>query len=100
MGGERRCCWRWFAVVAPRPRRNQRRSRDREDRESRAPSVAEGVEGASAGSRRERVFRFKRIIGDRLRSRSLEGQNTEAMIGVKLLNRMTALGMPDSVAVG
>ncbi len=44
------------------------------------------------------MFRFKRIIGDRLRSRSPERQQTEAKIGVNILNRMTTLGLtPNSV---
>jgi hypothetical protein len=54
--------------------------------------------GANQQARAENgMFRFKRIIGDRLRSRSPERQQTEAMIGVNILNRITALGMPDSV---
>jgi hypothetical protein len=47
----------------------------------------------------ERDVRFKRIVGDRLRSRSQQGQRTEAMIGVNILNRMTKLGMPQSAAI-
>jgi hypothetical protein len=54
--------------------------------------------GAHQQARAENaMFRFKRIIGDRLRSRSSERQQTEAMIGVNILNRITTLGMPDSV---
>jgi len=45
------------------------------------------------------MYRFKQILGPRLRSRSEEGQQREAMIGVNILNRMTELGMPESVAV-
>jgi hypothetical protein len=45
------------------------------------------------------MFRYKRIIGDRLRSRSSEGQRIEGLIGVNILNRMTVLGMPESVAI-
>ena len=45
------------------------------------------------------MYRYKRIIGDRLRSRSSDGQRVEAMIGVNILNRMTMLGMPDSEAI-
>ena len=56
--------------------------------------------GAHQQARAENaMFRYKRIIGDRLRSRSPERQQTEAMIGVNILNRMTTLGMPDSVAI-
>jgi len=56
--------------------------------------------GAHQQARAENaMFRFKGIIGDRLRSRSPEQQQTEAMIAVNILNRMTTLGMPESVAV-
>ena len=45
------------------------------------------------------MFRYKSIIGDRLRARRLETQTTEAAIAVNVLNRMTSLGKPKSVAV-
>jgi len=41
--------------------------------------------------------RLKRIFGGGLRSRLFENQRTEAMIALNLLNRMTALGMPNSI---
>ncbi|MEH6578993.1 MAG: IS5/IS1182 family transposase, partial [Amphritea sp.] len=41
--------------------------------------------------------RYKAIIGPRLRARSLDGQRTEAAIGVAALNRMLAVGRPKSV---
>ena len=56
--------------------------------------------GANQQARAENgMYRFKQILGPRLRSRSEEGQRKEAMIGVNILNRMTELGMPESVAV-
>ena len=45
------------------------------------------------------MFRYKRIIGDALRGKTLATQTTEAKIGVLVDNRMTALGMPVSVPV-
>ncbi len=42
------------------------------------------------------VFRYKAIIGRRLRARTLPGQKTEAKVGCSVLNRMTRLGMPVS----
>jgi len=45
------------------------------------------------------MFRYKRIVGDRLRTRTFERQKREAMIGVSVINRMTALGMPESRAI-
>ena len=43
------------------------------------------------------VYRYKTIIGRRLRARTLPNQRTEAKIGCNVLNRMTGLGMPISV---
>lgn len=40
------------------------------------------------------ISRFKRIIGGRLRTRSLPAQRVEAGIGVSILNKMARLGMP------
>lgn len=45
------------------------------------------------------IFRLKTIFGDRLSSRTLEGQTTEARLWCKALNTMTALGMPDAYPV-
>jgi hypothetical protein len=42
------------------------------------------------------VFRYKAIIGQRLRARILPSQKTEARVGCAVLNRMTGLGMPVS----
>ena len=44
------------------------------------------------------MFRFKTLVGDSLRSRTFDQQNTEILIGVALLNQMTDLGIPASVA--
>jgi len=40
------------------------------------------------------IFRYKAIIGNKLRSRTFENQNTETKIAVQILNRMAQLGMP------
>jgi hypothetical protein len=45
------------------------------------------------------IFRLKTIFSDRLRSRLMETQTTEARIRCVALNRMTSLGMPESYAV-
>ena len=42
------------------------------------------------------VFRYKAIIGRTMRSRTLQGQRVEARVGCRILNTMTALGMPES----
>jgi hypothetical protein len=43
------------------------------------------------------VFRYKAILGQRMRSRSLGSQRAEVRLACKILNTMTGLGMPDSV---
>jgi IS5 family transposase len=45
-------------------------------------------------------FRYKAIIGDRLRARLSDGQRVETVIACNILNRMTELGRPVSLAVG
>jgi hypothetical protein len=45
------------------------------------------------------INRFKQVIGDRLRAQSDEGQRTEIVIGVKVLNRMLGFGRPTYVRV-
>ncbi len=38
--------------------------------------------------------RYKTIVGGKLRSKDTDNQNTEIQIGVRILNRMRALGIP------
>jgi Transposase DDE domain len=45
------------------------------------------------------VFRFKTIFGDRLQTRQIDNQFKELMLKSAILNRMTHLGMPDSVKI-
>lgn len=42
------------------------------------------------------MYRYKRIIGERVRARIFQSQQAEAAIGCKILNRMAKLGMPES----
>ena len=42
------------------------------------------------------MYRHKHLIADRLRAKHLEAQKREAQIAVKVINRMTALGRPES----
>jgi hypothetical protein len=46
------------------------------------------------------MFRFKRLFGGRLWAWSLMPQRTEAVVKCAVLNRMTQLGMPETVRVG
>jgi hypothetical protein len=43
------------------------------------------------------MSRYKALIGPRLRARGFAAQQTEAAVGVAVLNRMLAAGRPDSV---
>jgi len=56
--------------------------------------------GAHQQARAENAMsRYKRIIGDSLRSRTGPTQETEARIGARILNIMTGLGRPVSEAI-
>jgi hypothetical protein len=44
-------------------------------------------------------FRYKSIIGSKLRVRHPKSQKSEALMACNILNRMTALGMPKSLAM-
>jgi IS5 family transposase len=45
-------------------------------------------------------FRYKSIVGDRLRARHPKSQEAEAIIACNILNRMIAMGRPEPVAIG
>jgi hypothetical protein len=46
------------------------------------------------------MYRFKMLFGGRLWARGVETQRTEARVKCAALNRMTQLGMPETVCVG
>ncbi len=57
--------------------------------------------GYSKRSKVETMFyRYKTILGSAMRARRLSTQRVEAMIACKILNTMTALGMPDGHMLG
>ncbi|KIE04207.1 hypothetical protein NF27_JA00030, partial [Candidatus Jidaibacter acanthamoeba] len=43
------------------------------------------------------IYRYKTIIGAKLKSRKWDNQDAETLLGCYMLNRMTTLGMPKSV---
>jgi len=45
------------------------------------------------------MFRYKTIIGNKLKSRKDENQQIEARLGCSILNKMASLGMPISKKV-
>lgn len=46
------------------------------------------------------MLRYKTLIGPSLRSRTFDRQKAEAAVGVRCINRFTALGMPASIRIG
>ena len=46
------------------------------------------------------MFRFKQLFGGRLWARRHATQRTEALVKCTVLNRMTQLGMPETVRIG
>ena len=46
------------------------------------------------------MFRYKILFGGRLWARGLDTQRTEARVKCSVLNRMTQLGMPETMRVG
>lgn len=45
------------------------------------------------------MFRFKTLLGGHLKSRNFQNQTTETRIKVKILNKISALGMPKSLLI-
>ena len=45
-------------------------------------------------------FRYKSIIGEALRARTPGGQSAESVVACNVLNRLTALGRPESYRIG
>ena len=46
------------------------------------------------------IYRYKQIIGPEMRARTLAGQRVEHRIGCEIVNRIAALGMPDTHCIG
>lgn len=96
------------AVIPPRSgtcivRKNPspgQEQRNRLIRERRAAGGKKAWKKSSGYHRRSLVethmFRQKVILGDRLHNRCFKNQKTEAALRANILNRMTALGMPQS----
>jgi hypothetical protein len=45
-------------------------------------------------------FRYKTIIGGRIRARHPQSQEAEVVMACNILNRVTGLGSPESFALG
>ena len=90
---------------ATRSRQQRSRSRARDCTISRIKEVGRRQWKKGSGYHRQaRVentfFRYKTIVGPRLRARNPESQQAEAIIACNILNRMIALGRPESFAIG
>jgi len=95
-----------FAIIPPRsgtcivkknpsPGEEQRNRLVRERRKLGGKKAWKKISGYHRRSLVEtHMFRLKTILGGSLRSRTIAHQKTEARIMVKILNGMTALGMP------
>ena len=84
------------AKLGPKSAQNKERNRNIRARRRLGKRKWGATSGYNQRSLVENTFsRYKRIIGPNMRSRRLATQRVEAQIGVKILNRMTALGMPD-----
>ena len=86
------------------PRRREPRSAARDREIARIRRVGRRRWKTESGYHRQgRVenafFRFKSIVGGRLRARQGDTRATEALIACNVLNRMFELGMPRSVAI-
>ncbi len=97
-------------VVVPPTRsarvtRGQLRSRARDRTIKRVKKIGRRQWKKESGYHRQaRVentfFRYKSILGDRLRARCSESREAEALIACNILNRMTLLGKPASYLIG
>jgi hypothetical protein len=57
--------------------------------------------GYSKRNKVETTFRrYKAIVGPAMRARGLVSQRVEARMGCRILNTVTALGMPDGEMIG
>ncbi len=112
--GERR----HFRLITP-PQKNSRTSRER--RVNKKKASPEAVEKRDAVIQRSRelgraawkvetgyhrrslaetgMFRIKRLLGNRLTAKTFEHQKVEVAIWCQIINKMTELGMPVSVAI-
>ena len=87
-----------LAPASPTTRQRNRNIRSRARLGKRAWHTASGY---SKRAKVETTFsRYKHILGPAMRARKLASQRVEARIGCKILNTMTALGMPESQTVG
>jgi len=89
------------AQISPKSATTRERNRNIRSRARLGKRTWHKQSGYSKRSKAETTFyRYKTIVGCAMRARRLVSQRVEATIGCKILNKMAALGMPDSLMVG
>ena len=109
---------RGFKMITP-PQRNSRTSKERTRNKKKVSAEAvqardEAILGVRALGRaawkvavgyhkrslaETAMYRIKTLLGHRLSTKTIEHQKVEATIWCKIINKMTCLGMPESVAI-
>jgi IS5 family transposase len=109
---------RKFKMIAP-PQRNAKTSKERSSNKKKASEAAvkkrdEAIKGVREKGRKEwkievgyhkrslaetAMFRIKKLFGNRLTTRITEHQKTEIAIWCRAINKMTSLGMPQTVRI-
>jgi len=88
------------AQLAPRSPTTRERNRNIRSRARLGKRKWHTTSGYCKRAKVETTFsRYKQILGPAMRARKLASQRVEARIGCRILNRMTALGMPESKSV-
>ena len=92
------------SISATRSRRRRSRSSARDRTIMRVKEIGRRQWKKESGYHRQaRVentfFRYKSIVGDRLRARHPKSQEAEAIIACNVLNRMIAIGRPESLVI-
>ncbi len=89
------------AKVSRRRRRSRARDRTITDVKTLGRRRWKKEAGYHRQAREENAFfRYKSIIGDRLRARSRGGRVAETVVACHVLNQMTKLGRPESYSIG
>jgi hypothetical protein len=92
------------SISATRSRRRRSRSSARDRTIMRVKEIGRRQWKKESGYHRQApventFFRYKSIVGDRLRPRHPKSQETEAIIACNVLNRMIAIGRPESLVI-
>jgi len=88
------------ARVSTKPNASRQRNRNVRSRDKHGKRAWQKRSGYSKRAMVENtIYRYKAILGPAMRSRTVAGQRVEARLGVRILNMMTRLGMPESYKI-